>query len=144
MISSKDFPDPIVGIIEALDSNERRLILIELGEKGSLPYSEILQRTGLSKGTLNYHLKKLATAGMTRNFIHAENSEHYSSYYEVSEFGRSVIENLLDSFRPPNRRIRYSIVSTTSVDLEISERRGWQEVQDAANASMPEIVARAR
>ena len=144
MISSKDFPNPVVAVIEALDSSERRQILVELEEKGSLSYSEILQRTGLSKGTLNYHLKKLATAGMTRNFIQAENVEHYSSYYEVSEFGRNVIENLLESFRPPSRRIRYSMVSTTSLDLEISERGGWQEVQDAATASMPEMVARAR
>ena len=145
MTSDKDFANPVVAVIEALASDERRRILIELEEKRRLSYSEILQRTGLSKGTLNYHLKQLATAGMTRNFID-DRIEPYSSYYEVSEFGRNLIENFLDSFRPPSRHIRYTMACAASVDMQINEprEREWKEVRDAANASAPEIVVRTR
>jgi len=97
---SKDFANPIVVVIEALASDDRRRIIIDLHETGSLSYSKIRERTGLSKGTLNYHLKKLSSAGMIRNHIHDE-VQPYSSYYEVSEFGASIIDNLLASFRPP-------------------------------------------
>jgi DNA-binding transcriptional ArsR family regulator len=131
----RDFANPIVAVIEALASDERRRILIELEEKGSLSYSEILQRTELSKGTLNYHLKLLAAAGMTRNFIQDEFGP-YSSYYEISEFGRNVIENLLDSFRPPSQHIRYNVAYAASVDVQIyGERKKEREVQDMANAA---------
>lgn len=144
MTTYRDFPKPVVAVIEALASDERRQILIELEEKGSLSYSEILQRTELSKGTLNYHLKQLVAAGITRNFIQNE-ARPYSSYYEVSAFGRNLIENILDSFRPPSRRVRYTVTCATSVDMKIyGEREKEWEVQDAANPSAPEIIPHTR
>lgn len=100
MVLSKDFADPIILVIEALASDERRRIIIDLHETGSLSYSKIRERIELSKGTLNYHLKKLLSAGLVRNYID-DHTEPYSSYYEVSEFGVSIIDNLLASFRPP-------------------------------------------
>jgi DNA-binding transcriptional ArsR family regulator len=145
MTFGKDFANPVVAVVEALASNERRRILIELEEKMRLSYSEILQRTGQSKGALNYHLKQLAAAGMIRNFIDG-NMEPYSSYYEVSEFGRNLIENLLDSFRPPNRHIKYAMTCAASFGMQIYEQKGKEseEVRDAANASVPVIELLAR
>jgi DNA-binding transcriptional ArsR family regulator len=140
MNAAKDFANPVVAVIEALASDVRRRILIELEEKRRLSYSEILLRTGLSKGALNYHLKTLASAGMTRNFIDNQ-IEPYSSYYEVSEFGRNLIESLLDSFRPPSRRIKYTVTCASSVDVQIYEpKEKYLNVRDAANASAPEMA----
>lgn len=99
MVLPKDFANPIIAVIEALASGERRRIMIELQETRSLSYSKILETTGLSKGTLNYHLKNLLSAGLLRNYID-DQVQPYSSYYEVSELGINVIDNLLASFRP--------------------------------------------
>jgi DNA-binding transcriptional ArsR family regulator len=118
MFPEKDFPKPIARIVEALDSDQRRRILIELEDR-DLSYSEIKQRTKLGKGTLNYHLRKLLAAGMIRNFLVDQEISDYNSYYEVSELGRNVIEGLLSAFRTPVRRIRLTSTTTQSIDMEI-------------------------
>jgi len=82
----KDFPEPVVAAIKALDSAQRRKILIHLEECGSLTYSEILKETGLSSGTLNFHLKILLTGAIIR--------KHHDRYYQMSSRAFSIIEEL--------------------------------------------------
>ena len=139
MSSSVDFAQPIVTMIEALNSEQRRYILIELEEAGSLSYSEILQRTRLDKGTLNYHLKNLVAAAMVRNFLVDKQVSPYTSYYEVSELGRRFIQGLLNAFRPPIQRIRLKATANYSVDLEIqgeATETKREEALDATNATI--------
>jgi len=107
----KDFAKPIVAAINALNSKTRRQILIELEDR-SLSYSEILQKTGLDKGTLNYHLKKLVASGLVRNFLR-EGTLH-TSYYEVSTLGRRLIEGIFNAFRPPQSYIQIAASTTTA------------------------------
>ena len=112
MRRQKDFAKPIVAAINALDSKTRRQILIELEDR-SLSYSEILQKTGLDKGTLNYHLKKLVASGLVRNFLR-EGALH-TSYYEVSTLGRRLIEGIFNAFRPPPSYIQIVASTTTAL-----------------------------
>lgn len=140
MISStRDFAKPVVTMIEALNSEQRRRILIELEEAGSLSYSEILQRTRLDKGTLNYHLKNLVAAAMIRNFLVDRQVSPYTSYYEVSELGRRFIEGLLNAFRPPVRQVRLKATANYSIDFEFTAtgREEQEEALDATNATIP-------
>jgi len=130
-ISLEDFPKPIVSIIEALDSEQRRRVLMEL-ETRSLSYSEILQQTRLDKGTLNYHLKKLVAAGMVRNFLVDQQVSPYTSYYEVSGLGRKVVDSLFNVFRPHVRHVRATFRGT--YDFMITEGvAGERATQDAAS-----------
>jgi len=135
--SLQDFPKPIISIIEALDSEQRRRILMEL-EPRSLSYSEILHQTRLEKGTLNYHLKKLVAAGMIRNFPLDQQVSPYTSYYEVSGLGRKVVESLFNVFRPHVRHVRATFKGT--YDFMIAEGvAGERATQDAASTpSSPE------
>jgi len=141
MYRQRDFAKPIVVTIEALDSEQRRRILIDLEEAGSLSYSEILQRTGLDKGTLNYHLKKLVAAGLVRNFLRERGASFYTSYYEVSEFGRHLIEGLLSAFKPPHARLRITSATTTSYELWLPPQR---ETPDTVNPSSSEVIEESR
>jgi len=140
---SEDFAEPVVSAIEALNSEHRRQILIHLEEVGSLPYSEIKRRMKLSKGDLNYHLKELLAAGMIRNFIVDQKVTPYTSYYEVSELGRNVVEGLLGAFRPPVRHMRFTTTANYISDLEISgqaTRREREEAPDAASTPTHEPI----
>jgi DNA-binding transcriptional ArsR family regulator len=144
MYQQRDFAKPIVATIEALNSEQRRRILIDLEEAGSLSYSEILQRTGLDKGTLNYHLKKLVASGLVRNFLREQGVSFYTSYYEVSEFGRHLIEGLLNAFKPPQARLRIPSATTTSYELWLPPQRGARETPDTVNPSSSEAIGESR
>ncbi len=48
---------------EALRSSVRVLILISLGINRALAFSELLELTGTSKGSLGHHLEQLESAG---------------------------------------------------------------------------------
>ena len=51
---------------EALRSSVRVLILISLGINRALAFSELLELTGTSKGSLGHHLEQLESAGYLR------------------------------------------------------------------------------
>jgi DNA-binding HxlR family transcriptional regulator len=134
----RDFARPITEAIRALDSSERRQILIELNEAGSLSYSKLRLQTGFDKGTLNYHLKELSSAGMIRNFIVNNEVTPYTSYYEVSELGRNLIEGVLSAFRPALPKIQIT-ASTFSFDIIPSSSSHTNLVSDSANAIKNEV-----
>lgn len=113
----KDFAKPIVDAIDALNAKERRQILIEL-EAGSLSYSKILQKTRLEKGTLNYHLKKLVASGLLRRYL--REGKLYTSFYEVTNLGRRLIEGILNAFRP-SPWVAIASSTVTTIDFKSSE-----------------------
>jgi len=140
MSHPRDFEKPIVTIIEALRSKHRRRILIDLRESNHLSYSEILQQTNLQKGTLNYHLKKLVSAGMIRNFLLDRQVSPYTSYYEVSELGKNVVEGFFNAFRPPAYRLQ--IFTSTSVNIQVPPEIDQEELQRAIDATNPPFYPR--
>ena len=107
MGDQKDFAKPIVLVIEALSSKRRRRILIEL-ENGSLSYTELRRRTGLSRGEIDYHLSRLVASGLIRRFLREKRFPRYevNTYYEVSDLGKRLIEGILNAFRPPKSNIQ--------------------------------------
>lgn len=141
LAQEKDFVIPVIDAIKALDSDERRRILIELEEAGSLSYSELKQKTGYKKGTLNYHLKELAAAGMIRNFLMDQEITSYTSYYEVSDLGRNIIEGILSAFRPSVREVQISETSTLNVTITF-DATGTErtEVPDAASGKLAKTI----
>jgi DNA-binding transcriptional ArsR family regulator len=139
-VFGKDFSAPVVAAIEALDSDQRRRILIDLSENGSLSYSEIQKRIEIEKGTLNYHLKKLVAAGLVRNILVSQGALPYSSYYEISDLAKDMVDGLISAFRPPSAQVRITSTTTTTytTDLTIRDQgrqRIREETSDAANTS---------
>jgi DNA-binding HxlR family transcriptional regulator len=102
---SKDFPQVLVRAIEALADKSRRQILMKLEEHGSLAYSEIqgITQPPMEKGTLNYHLEKLLSGALVRNFRGNDPASQYTSYYELTSVGKTLVDNLFASFRPPSQ-----------------------------------------
>jgi DNA-binding transcriptional ArsR family regulator len=95
-----DFPTMIVRAIEALSDKNRRMILINLNDRGAIAYSELQAATSLEKGTLNHHLEKLMAGALIRNFRGDSPANHYSSFYELSTIGRKMVDTIFASFGP--------------------------------------------
>jgi DNA-binding transcriptional ArsR family regulator len=98
--SPKDFPSPVVRIIEALADSNRRRILGELESVDSLSYTALKDSVGLEKGTLNHHLGILSKAGLIRNFLSTAPSDDYHSFYEIAPIGKQVVEGIFSAFEP--------------------------------------------
>lgn len=95
MTVNNDFPKPIIEIIEALDSDKRRRILIELEDK-ILTHGNLLESQGLLNNDLNFHLKKLTSAGMIRCFLKGDGCDFL--HYEITNLGRDSINGLFSAF----------------------------------------------
>ena len=139
-VEKLDFPKPIASTIEALNSGIRRNMIIQLGSWGALPYSTLGQKTGLKKGRMNYHLKILTSAGMIRNFLLKNEETGFSSYYEVTPLGKSVIEGIFSAFRPIEPEIQPPS-STTWVEIaaHVTSRTIIHNTSDSASDIVPKI-----
>jgi len=87
-------------MIDGLNNKLRRQILIRIDESGPLAHKELLEKTGLDKGTLNYHLKILNSSGILTNYLDDNLDDNYSSYYDITHFGRKMIQAIFDIFEP--------------------------------------------
>lgn len=95
------FPTEIKRAIHGLDNEQRWRILEVLIKGDELPYTHIHNKLGLKKkGLTTYHLNELSKAGIIQNFSKDEIRDRYSSYYEVSPFGKDLINGLLESLKP--------------------------------------------
>ena len=104
----------IHSLHKILKDETRRKIILELNEKGSLSYTELMDELGIvSTGTLNYHLKVLG------NLLEKNESERYV----LSEKGK-LASRLLTEFpeqngSSPNKgRLKvYWIISAVSLTM---------------------------
>lgn len=135
-----DFPEPISSMIEALDSDIRRKILIYIEMKKALAYSDLIKILDLGKGSLNYHLKILISSGLIRNYVEKNNETGYSSYYEVSQLGRAVIDGLFSAFKPVKKTQQEPASSTTTIDFEshTKTRMTVTKTSDSASSGIEE------
>jgi DNA-binding HxlR family transcriptional regulator len=138
-VEKLDFPKPIASTIEALNSDIRRNIMIHLGSIGALPYSTLRQKTGLTNGRMNYHLKILTSAGMIRNFLFVNEQTGYSSYYEVTPLGKSVIEGIFSAFRPIETEIQPASATTWVIDTHTRTRAVIRNTPDSASDIVEKI-----
>jgi DNA-binding transcriptional ArsR family regulator len=90
-------PEEIKEMVSALDHDTRWRIIELIQDKQKLSYTELLQGLSVRKGTLTHHLNRLMEAGIIDNFAGDDFAGPYSSYYELSRFGKDFIAGLLSS-----------------------------------------------
>ena len=96
-----DFPEPIKRALEALGDKNRRKMLLLLENTPSLSYSEInahFKDELSSKGTINYHIDKLESAGLISNYLETTPGERPHSYYEVTPLCQSLINAIYEVY----------------------------------------------
>ena len=114
--------DPIKEILEPLSNPTRRSILILIGEREPIPYSEILQELGLESGSFYWHLSKMATL-ITQN-----EQKHYS----LTPKGKAAFRLLIDKAEPfweeEPTRLEKSIEALANEIYSTSIYRLWFEL----------------
>lgn len=100
------FPSEIRKAVASIDNEERQKILSYLILHGSSGYSELKNDLDLTKGNMNYHLNSLVTGGLLSHFVESDQvrTQNYTSFYEISEFGKSFINSVMSSLYPQEER----------------------------------------
>lgn len=98
---SQEIPQDITQIIAALDDPIRRAIIVLLDKNTEITFSDIKKELGLTKLTLNYHLKNLYAAGLTDHYFRHELGNQKYSYYAITKLGKRVLFNLFKAIVPP-------------------------------------------
>lgn len=113
-----EIPEEIRNMISGLDNDYRTAIFVALYEHGELSFSGLLNKLGISKAKLNYHLRKLMESVLVHHYYkHELGAENYS-FYNITTFGQSFFENMNQLLNPrtsPERPIERSV--DNSVDL---------------------------
>jgi DNA-binding transcriptional ArsR family regulator len=116
--SIEDLPFAFVQALKTLGNDESRKILLYLLEKGEASYTELLKTFSIIKGKLNYHLKKLASAGLIRRYYREGKDYPHHSFYEPTNLAKKLIEAIIQTYMgkgPPE----YQFPLTSSYDLSL-------------------------
>lgn len=98
---TQELPQEATLIITSLDDPIRRAILILLRKYDELSFSDMRKELGLTKLTLNYHLKNLYSAGLTDHYFRHEFGNQKYSYYSITSLGKRILSNLVKALVPP-------------------------------------------
>ena len=111
----RDFPEEIIISIKTLNGETRRKLVLSLLDKDARSYSQIKNEFNIKKGTLNHHLLRLVSAGLIRNFTRKVPESQYTSFYELTDFGRKFIGGLCQTLKPPVVQRTITHQSTTTI-----------------------------
>ena len=89
------FPYELGKAIEGLNHEYRQKILLSLNEVDKLSFSEIGEKVDISRPLLANHLKKLAETLLVEHFYEHEVGNEKFSYYRISLFGKTLLENMI-------------------------------------------------
>ena len=102
--SSKFLPE-VRQAIKALDHRARLAIVSVLEEHEELSFSELKELLKLSNSDLYYHLQCLMKAGILKSYYKEKiDISPYTSYYKLTEFGKSFIASLSSALIPSSLR----------------------------------------
>lgn len=98
---AREIPQDATRIIASLDDPIRIAILVLLNKNNELSFSDIKKELGLTKLTLNYHLKNLYSTGLTDHYFRHELGNQKYSYYSITDLGKRVLSSLVKALIPP-------------------------------------------
>lgn len=105
-IKSFEFPYALKNAIKGLDNDLRLKIVEYLVENGETSYSKILKVLEIkNKGKLTFHLRELSKSGVIDRFELLGTKTDEKSFYNISPFGRSVVNSLMSSLLPTETKL---------------------------------------
>lgn len=126
---SFEFPYALKNAIKGLDNDLRSKIVEYLVENGETSYSKILKELEIkNKGILTFHLRELSKSGVIERLELLGSKKDQKSFYNVSPFGRNVINGLMSSLLPRQ---------TTIIDQKINPLAGLMQTSTNENTFFP-------
>lgn len=102
MKESFQFPQILKEAIKGLDNESRWKILEYLIENGETSYTNLLNALKISnKGKLTFHLRRLSKSAILNRYEILGTETGEKSFYNISPFGKDVINGLMSAFEPP-------------------------------------------
>ena len=98
---ANEIPQETRLIIAALDNPIRQAILVLLGEREELSFSEIQKEFSIEKLTLNFHLKKLFSSALIDHYYKHELGNQKYSFYSITPLGSRILASLNNALTPP-------------------------------------------
>ena len=86
--------------INGLNNKKRQTIISILGKHDKLSFSEIVKLTEIEKSLLTHHLKTLQKSLLITHFYEHTIGNDNFSFYELSAFGRILINALFNVMNP--------------------------------------------
>ena len=128
MVSNKKLDQKFVKMSEALANKTRRDIFELLLESPSLSFNQIMKTMNIERASLAYHLKMLTKADLINNFYDKRPDIKDHSYYEISNFGKSVSELLVEKIDKTMeleqfKTVNFRNVSKTNIFTEGTKKR---------------------
>jgi len=96
----EEIPAELRRAISSLANDSRAAIFVVLIKNGEMTFSDLYKTLGIDKAKLNFHLKKLAQSALVKHYFKHEFGKEEYSYYAVTDFGLSFLNNLNESLRP--------------------------------------------
>lgn len=97
-----EMPPELRRVIDALNDDLGLAAFIVLFKYGEMPFSQIMSELDIptyNSIKLLYQLEKLQKSALVKNeYIKTENVDVHS-FYDVNEFGETMITNLMNTFR---------------------------------------------
>lgn len=101
---ANEMPAELRRAIDALNNDLGLATFFVLFKYGEMSFSQIMKELDIPSNyssKLTYHIKKLQKSALVKNeYVKKENVDSYS-FYDVTEFGEGVINNLVNSIRIP-------------------------------------------
>ena len=99
-----EMPGELRRVIDALNSDLGLATFFVLFKYGEMSFSQIMSELDIPSNyssKLTYHIKKLQKSSLVKNeYIKKENVDNYS-FYDITEFGEGIINNLMSAIRVP-------------------------------------------
>ncbi len=101
-----NIPEIVISILNGLQNEFRLYLLEELKNKESMSLSEIQKITGKESGYLIKNIHNLELSGLVSNYIKKIPDRRDYSFYEVTDFGRTFLENILSFIKKKRKNTK--------------------------------------
>lgn len=101
---ANEMPAELRRAIDALNSDIGLAVFFVLFKYGGMSFSQIMSELDIPSNyssKLTYHIKKLQKGALVKNeYIKKENVDSHS-FYDITEFGEGIINNLMNAIQVP-------------------------------------------
>lgn len=116
IIEITEFPTELKLALKGLDNENRQKILLALLSHAKLSFADIQKTADIKKTLVPNHLDVLIKNLLVEHFYEHQLGEKKYSYYQLSEYGKSLLETLLSS-------LKMTVVTEFTIKMEMTVRQ---------------------
>ncbi len=102
-------PNEFEFALKSIGNKFRLALSILLIDHGPLSFSNIAKITGKEKSLIGNHIKKLEFGGIIQNFLQKKEDTNEYSFYEITEYGKNIVSNLILNFNTYYSKLEHNI-----------------------------------